>query len=196
MWPWGHLAVGYLLSVLSLRVRRKAVDGTTVVLLAVGTQFPDLIDKPLTWVGVLPGGRSLAHSLLVVIPLSAGVVYVAREADLTGWRSGFVLGYLSHLGADSYRAVLTGRFGELTFLAWPLLSLPDYERNSPWDHLDALVGAFRDTDASLFLARPMGAFTGQLVLFVAVCLLWVSQGTPGLARLRESVRRRVRRIQS
>ena len=60
MLPWGHLAVGYLAYSLAVRVRSGGPPaGLAVAALAVGTQFPDLIDKPLvSWVSVLPSGRS------------------------------------------------------------------------------------------------------------------------------------------
>ena len=60
MWPWGHLALGYLLHSPLARARfgRPPTDRATL-LLVIGTQLPDLVDKPLAWwLGVLPAGRS------------------------------------------------------------------------------------------------------------------------------------------
>jgi hypothetical protein len=180
MWPWGHLAVGYLLSLVALRFRRRGADGATVLLLAFGTQFPDVVDKPLTWLGALPGGRSLAHSLLVAIPLSVVVLAVARRVGRAGPVGGFVLGYGSHLLADSYHSLAAGRLSELTFLLWPVLALPEYERDSPLDHLDALVHAAERVDPAVALREPMGAFTGQVALFAIAGAIWVWSGAPGV----------------
>jgi hypothetical protein len=48
MWPWGHLAVGYLLSAGAAYLRdHSSPRGLAVVALAAGTQLPDLLDKPL-----------------------------------------------------------------------------------------------------------------------------------------------------
>jgi len=71
MWPWGHLAVGYLLWSVLVRDRRfRPPTGAETLLLAVGTQFPDAVDKPLAWsLGVLPNGRSLAHSVFLATAL-------------------------------------------------------------------------------------------------------------------------------
>jgi hypothetical protein len=85
MWPWAHAALGYLAYTLYLRGRFNARPvGLPVVALGFGTQAPDLIDKTLAWyVGVLPYGRSLAHSLLAGSPIMLAVVAVfrARGAD-------------------------------------------------------------------------------------------------------------------
>ena len=61
MWPWEHLAFGYLLWSLWLRARGRSLPGDWEALVLVfATQLPDLVDKPLAWqLGVLPGGRSL-----------------------------------------------------------------------------------------------------------------------------------------
>jgi hypothetical protein len=181
MWPWGHLAVGYLLYAVSMRFRRRAAEDSTVLLLVVGTQFPDVVDKPLTWLGALPGGRSLAHSLLVAIPLSVALLAVARRVGRAESAGGFVLGYGSHLLADSYHSLVAGRLSDLTFLLWPVLPLPEYERNSPLDHFDALVQAAERVDPAVVLREPMGAFTGQVALFAVAGALWVRSGAPGVA---------------
>ena len=56
MWPWGHLAVAYLCYVLSIKLRGDGEQTLlTLVAVAVGSQFPDLIDKPFAWsVAILP----------------------------------------------------------------------------------------------------------------------------------------------
>lgn len=57
MWPWGHVGAGYLVYTLLRRHTGERPAGAAVLALAVGTQFPDLVDKPLGWtVGLLPGG--------------------------------------------------------------------------------------------------------------------------------------------
>src|SRR6056297_3615611 len=97
MWPWGHAVVGYLAYSGTTHVgwKRPPSHAATVALLF-GTQFPDLVDKPLAWsLGVLPSGRSLAHSTLTAVLLVC-VLYVvfARRRAVVG---AFALGYASHL---------------------------------------------------------------------------------------------------
>ncbi|WEL26791.1 MULTISPECIES: hypothetical protein [Haloferax] len=83
MYLLGHLAFGYLLVVALARVRDwefRYPHGLTLALLVVGMQLPDLIDKPLAYAGVLPNGRSLARSLLIVVPVVVvGVRYLLRR---------------------------------------------------------------------------------------------------------------------
>ena len=63
MWPWDHLAFGYVWYTLASRGwDGRPPSNAAAIALAVGTQFPDLVDKPLAWwLDVLPAGRSLGH---------------------------------------------------------------------------------------------------------------------------------------
>jgi len=72
MWPWGHLAVGYVAFSVFVRFRLgRQPSGHAALALAVATQLPDLIDKPLAWqFGLLSSGISVAHSILVGVPLA------------------------------------------------------------------------------------------------------------------------------
>jgi len=103
MLPWGHAAVGYLCYSFIVRVRdRRAPTGPAVLTLAVGTQLPDLIDKPLAWsLGILPSGRSLGHSLLFAVLLTIVVWVVAQRYDRQREVSALMVGHLLHVLADS-----------------------------------------------------------------------------------------------
>lgn len=102
MWPWGHAAVGYLFYSLFTRWRNHHVpQGYAVWGLAIGTQFPDLVDKPLAyWVHAIPEGRAFAHSLLFAVPLCAGILWY-RRADGQCVSIAFTLGSGLHLLSDS-----------------------------------------------------------------------------------------------
>lgn len=127
MMPLGHAAVGYLLYVPYAVRRRVDPHGGPLLALLFGTQFPDLADKPLGWsLGVLPSGRSLAHSLLTATVVLAVVLYAARRRGRWYWGTAFGIGYVSHLAADSVLPALRGRPDRLTNLGWPLLPPPDY----------------------------------------------------------------------
>ena len=57
MWPWGHLVFGYLLYLLVRPRAWRNGDRFAVIVLMIGTQVPDIVDKPLAWwFGVLPSG--------------------------------------------------------------------------------------------------------------------------------------------
>ena len=171
MWPWGHLALGYLLYSVGHRISgRGAPHEWPVVWLAIGTQFPDLVDKPLAWyLHVLPSGRTLAHSSLTAT-LVMGSLWVA----LSGRRHlvvGFAAGYLSHLLGDAIRPLLAGDIDSLYFLLWPILPPVQYDSGtSIWGHL-----------ATVDLTSVAGTEIGMLVLVMG---LWVIDGAPGIGILR------------
>ena len=142
MWPPGHLAFGYLLLVALDRIdalrpsarRTASGDGselrsrTALPALALGTQFPDLVDKPLAWwLPVLPAGRSLAHSALAALVLLPIVAALCRRLGRPGLVLPFALGHLSHLAGDALWPLLTGAYAELGFLLWPLARRPPEE---------------------------------------------------------------------
>ncbi|NHN46659.1 metal-dependent hydrolase [Halostella sp. JP-L12] len=168
MWPWGHLAVGYLLFAATSRRRRaRPPDGAETILIALGTQFPDLIDKPLAWsVGVLPNGRSLAHSVFVAALVVALVLWLARRAGAPTLGGAFGLGYASHLAADALPALLYGVPSDLAFLAWPVLPPVEY------DTTQSFVAHFAGIEPTPF-------FLAQVGLTAAALVVWLRDGAPG-----------------
>ena len=93
MFPWEHAAVAYLLYAGYARWHDgTAPGGWAVLVVLVASQLPDLIDKPLAWqFGLLPSGRSLAHSVFVAVPVvvvvvALGIVVLAGLVWLSdGW---------------------------------------------------------------------------------------------------------------
>lgn len=128
MWPWAHAAVGYLLYIGYAHRRALPLRGLPVLATLLGTQAPDLLDKPLAWTfAVLPAGRSLGHSLLFAIPLAVLCwSVVAGRFGRPAVALGAALGYVSHLFADGLGAVLSGEWVDLSYLLWPVLALPEY----------------------------------------------------------------------
>lgn len=174
MWPWGHLAVGYLLSVGWRQYTDADPESMLVVLLAVaiGTQCPDLIDKPLAWsVSVLPTGRTLAHSMFVAVPVAIGAHRLWHT-----YGDAFAIGYLSHLGADAFWPLLGGQFRYLSFLLWPVLPSPTY----------TIAPSFSAHLAHL-TATPSVLI--EIGLFVVAIGHWLATGRPGLAQLTTVCRR-------
>jgi membrane-bound metal-dependent hydrolase YbcI (DUF457 family) len=169
MWPWGHLAVGYLLYSLFVHVSaRRAPDGYATVALALGTQFPDLVDKPLAWtLGVIPNGRSLAHSLILALVFLTALTVALRLLDRGTVATAFAVGYLSHLFADALDPLLAGDFYLLGFLAWPLVPAIQYETEQSFvAHLQELSPAALASDEGLFA--------------LLMVVLWLYDGAPGL----------------
>ncbi len=178
MWPWEHLAVGYLLCSACFRLAGRRVDAPAALALAVGTQFPDLVDKPLAWsFGVLPSGVSLAHSVLVAPIVALIVALLARRAGHAPVGVAFAVGYLSHLPADLvYPLLVGGPIVPQAFL-WPLVVVPSSASGS----LLTTVLMFAERSA-VVAAGPRGAlYLGiELLLLSGATALWIADGRPGL----------------
>jgi hypothetical protein len=128
MLPWTHAAFGYLLLLLVAAVLGRQLSRAELAAVIVGTQLPDIVDKPLAWwFDVLPSGRSLAHSLIVAVPLSVVVLAYAWHRSHPEVGVAFGLGYASHLIGDTYLAVIYWRPEEFTYLLWPLLPAYPYD---------------------------------------------------------------------
>ena len=126
MWPWGHAALGYLLGRPIVPVENG--HGLPYLALLFGTQFPDLVDKPLAWsVAILPTGRSLAHSLLTLALLVGIAWLITNRIDREEHAIAFGIGYASHLLGDSLHSIVNLEFQSLTFLLWPILASPTYD---------------------------------------------------------------------
>lgn len=180
MWPWGHLAFGYLLYAGYVGVvRRKAPRGWPVVVLAFGTQFPDLVDKPLAlWFHVLPEGRTLTHTLLVFLPASVLLLVLAWNYRRTALAWAFTLGWGSHLVGDSIQSLHNHAYRELTFLLWPVLPAPDYAATSFQYHLAQLLWLLHQVTLHSLFSPGDNFFVLQIWLAMFVFLLWIGQGMP------------------
>ncbi|WP_247730591.1 metal-dependent hydrolase [Halovivax limisalsi] len=177
MWPLGHLAVAYILYAVGRRYRRLGPPTVeTIVALAIGSQFPDLVDKPLAWrLEVLPTGRTLAHSLLLLVPLAVAVFLVARRVDRPAVGVAFAVGSLSHTLVD----VVPSLWGDGTAnqLLWPVLSVEPYEGGPP-----TIVGLLLDS-----LGQPY--FLVEFLLGAIALGVWLRDGRPGLAYVRDAIDR-------
>ncbi|WP_048077045.1 metal-dependent hydrolase [Halorubrum sp. AJ67] len=144
--PVTHGAVAYLLYVAyAAATTRRLPVRWALVPLAVGSQFPDLIDKPLAYWGVLVYGRSLAHSVFVLFGVCGGLWWVMRsESTPVGDRipdrlrevapAAFAVGYVAHLLGDAWGGLLAGDLASMRFLAYPLVSVPRSPSDdiAPW----------------------------------------------------------------
>ena len=171
MWPWGHLALAYLVYTLYSRLRRgHRPTAATALVVAVASQAPDLVDKPLAWtLSVLPTGRSLAHSLLVV-PAVALLYSLARVRD-EGEEPlvvAFGIGVLSHLFGDVFFSLVNLEFRHMGFLLWPAIPPVEYEVEQ------SFLAHFRLVDLS-----PELYF--EFLLVALALVVWRSDGYPGLA---------------
>jgi len=177
MWPWEHLAVGYLFysGGVHLWYRRPPTE-SAVFVLALATQLPDLVDKPLAWsFRVLPHGLSLAHSLVFAVPFLAVVALVADRYGRRELGVAATVGYLSHLASDVLYGPLTGGRANPAFLLWPLIERPAEPRPGlvvrVEDLFESFLGFLGTPTGRVYLAASLAAMTGVLAL-------WVYDGAP------------------
>ncbi|MDZ7730900.1 MAG: metal-dependent hydrolase [Natrialbaceae archaeon] len=176
MLPPGHLAVAYLCywAIAQRRFGGRVAPGAAVVVV-VASQFPDLIDKPLSWwFGVLPTGRTLAHTLLVLVPLAAIVYWALDTRGRTQIGLAFGVGALSHAFADAAMSVV---YREVpTFLLWPVLAVETDGYGTP-----SILGLLVEAYTKSGLVSSAILLEGGLLVLAA--WLWVRDGTPGLPKV-------------
>ncbi|MFB6151448.1 MAG: metal-dependent hydrolase [Haloarculaceae archaeon] len=174
MWPWEHLALGYLAVSVAWRVAGRRVDGPTAVWLAVGTQFPDLVDKGLAWgLDVLPAARSLGHSVFTMAPVSLAAVVLARRRGRPYLGGAFAIGYAMGLAGDAVPRLIEGYYSGLTFLVWPLLPLPPSQGTA--------IERLKDLLLSPELHLATVSYRTAILFFVVA--VWADDGYPGVVDL-------------
>lgn len=188
MWPWGHLAVGYLAySLVSHLFARRRPDAPAAIAVAFGTQFPDLVDKPLGWgLAVVSGGVSVAHSIFTATVVSAVVLALSRHLDRPRIGVAFVVGYLSHLPADAvYGTVFNGAVKLRPFL-WPFVDAS----SAGSGFLDNV--AYYAIRFLVFLATDRGLtfLSLELLLLSFTAWIWIRDGCPGIPTRTSPVDRR------
>lgn len=149
-------------------------DFLVVVAVVVGTQMPDLIDKPLAYATtILPYGRSLGHSGVLALLVAGASLALARtygQAPVA-----FAVGWVSHLVADAVGIVVEGSWAHLWYyVGWPMFPLPEV------DHHDGLVEYLLSLEATVLLGV-------ELALVALAAGLWIADGCPGLRQLRRRV---------
>lgn len=183
MWPWGHLAVAYLVYSVFSRTRFDAPPRAgSALVVALASQSPDLVDKPLAWtIALLPSGRSLAHSLFFA---GLGILVVralGRRYNRPTLAVAFGIGYLSHLLTDALHPLWIGDYASLAYLVWPLLPMHD----------EPTMGIIW-----YILSQEWTPYaTVQFALFVAACGVWVLDGTPGWAIARRALPRSIHDVE-
>lgn len=146
--------------------------------MAIGSQVPDLIDKPLAWYfSVLPSGRSLGHSLFTAAAATASAAAVQAVTRARGLTAAVAIGWVSHLLGDvAYPLVVKGDL-RVGFLLWPIVPAGDSSSPGAIGHVSELFAAFLE-----YLATPAGAtyLLLDVALLSAALVLWIADGTPGI----------------
>lgn len=186
MWPWEHLALAYLVGSALYRLgpaRRPTAAAALAIWL--GSQLPDMIDKPLAWtVAVLPSGTSLAHSLLFALSIAAVAIHLSGRTGRPTVGLAFALAYGSHLLGDLAYPALIGGSVSPGFLFWPIVPAGPATGHGLLARIGEFAGQF-----VRFLATPRGTLYlfFEAVLFLGAALVWYRDGLPGLRWLRRRI---------
>ncbi|SFR66891.1 metal-dependent hydrolase [Halogeometricum limi] len=195
MWPHGHLSVGYILYSAYTRVQLdRPPEWPAMFLILVGTQLPDLIDKPLWLLGILPSGRALGHSLLFAVPLAVLVTLALRRVFDAHWLGvAFGIGYVSALLGDGalflIQGTLTRDLVEISFWFWPF-NLPAGQIVDALGVTPGIAAAIAQKSAWTAANLPDGAplrlwiRSFELAATVVAVLMWMYDGMPGVDTLR------------
>lgn len=147
MMPWSHLFVAVFPVILYVALRHRRLPSALLIgAVATGSQFPDLVDKPLAWgVDVLINGRMFMHSLVFAIPISTAVILIATKYGNISLGSGFVFGYLLHIAGDFYTAFVGPAQYIPSNMLWPLLAPrpitePEFVTHPSMIHLSVVDG--------------------------------------------------------
>ena len=121
MFPPGHFLVAFLPVCAYVLLRDRALPSLSLVAVVFfGSQFPDLIDKPLFHESIVTtAGRVGAHSLPIAIPIALLAMWYALYTDRPRLGVAFVYAYLSHILGDFYRYLLHPEWGIPPELFWP-----------------------------------------------------------------------------
>ena len=171
------LYVGYVMGrvIISKSTQTHHLPATwAFVPLAIGSQFPDLIDKPLAYWGVLVSGRSLAHSAFSLLLIGVLLDSVTRIQPIdiasrlpTRLRASiptaFVIGYAGHLLGDAAYGLLSGEFFSVRFLVYPVsaLSRSSGDELAPWVRV---INLYRDPSTVIHVEIVAAA----LIVFVGL----------------------------
>jgi len=188
MWPWESAAFAYICySAFAHAWWGERPGGGAVVLAAVASVLPDVIDKPLGWqYGVFQNGYALGHSFFFGL-LVLGVAHaVARRSAHPTWGLAFGIGYLSHNVGDVLEYLPTGRpWYALAHGLWPVVVLPPGPR-APFG--STVVAYLREYLFRLVHldVTPYFVIVGVIVAFALA--LWAYDGFPVLRELVDRVR--------
>ncbi len=191
MWPWESAIFAYLCYSAFVHVRyHEPPGGTAIVVAAVASVVPDLIDKPLSWqYGVFQNGYAIGHSLFTALIVIAVAHAFTRRTTRPRLGLAFGIGFLSHNVGDALEHVNEGVWYGIEHMLWPVVVLPP-------DHDSGFTGTVGQLLAEYRAHLVHHDFTSYFVLVgvISACtlVLWAYDGFPVLRELVVTVRRAVR----
>lgn len=182
MWPWEHVAVGYLaVSALAHGLAKRSPTGPEAVAVAVASLGPDLLDKPLGWeFRVFESGYGIGHSVFFAVPLALAAFLTARARGRTGVGVAVAVGYLLHLPGDLLYGFLYEGHVPFARVLWPLRSTSS---TYPGGFSGTLVEYLREYVHGILTGDVGPAVLLGVAAFLVCLAVWLYDGAPGLAPL-------------
>lgn len=180
MFPWEHVLFAYVSYSAYVRVRfRVGPADRPVAALALGSLFPDLVDKPLAWqFSLFDTGWGVAHSAFFAVVVSAAAYAFARHRGVDRIGSAFGFGYLLHLVGDVLPASLSRGTLYLHPILWPVGSPTSKYRHE--SYVGGVHTLLTDYAVELLTLDPTPVVVLQLGSVVLGVGLWIADGRPGL----------------
>jgi hypothetical protein len=122
MFPAGHLLFALVPVCVYVVLRdRQLPSPHLIAVVGFGSQFPDLIDKPLHLEShVIVSGRVGTHSLPIAIPIALAVIWYARKTERFRGGLAFVFAYGTHIYGDVRHTLFSPDRNISPDLFWPL----------------------------------------------------------------------------
>ncbi len=140
MLPHEHFIVAFVPICFYVVLRDRQLSSLSLTAIVfLGSQFPDLIDKPLAHqFGLIPSGRVFMHSLPIALPFLLIVAVYGWKTDRNRLSGAFIFAYLSHLVADHYTRLFGPDPHIPAQLLWPLVSVPAQTHPPHWAGPDGI----------------------------------------------------------
>lgn len=189
MWPWEHVAFGYVVYSVLVHVGFRDSPGESeAVAVVLASLLPDLIDKPLAWqIGVFESGYALGHSIFFAGPVSLVAVGLAHVYGRTRVGLAFAVGYIMHLVGDVIPIYATRGVWSVDHLLWPVVVV-----ENPLGHdglFDGVVHNFEPYAAQILSGEVTPYLALQFGLGLAAVGLWLLDGAPGFRAVHDGIRR-------
>jgi len=188
--PWEHAAIGYLAySLLSHVFARRSPGALDAVAAIVGSQVPDLIDKPLAWqLGAFETSYALGHSIFFGVPAAVAAALLARSVGRGRVGAAFAVGYLFHLPGDVMQDFFQRGELPVEHVLWPVVTAPPTADRRV---VDVTLGLFFEYVDALTSPDPPTLLLVQAGVIALTALLWLYDGAPVLRELLVGIRRRL-----
>lgn len=123
MFPAEHLIVALIPTcMIIIGINRELPEPSVIGAVFLGSQFPDLIDKPLAFqFGAIPTGRVFIHSLPIALPFLIAVVMFGQRTNRLPLALVFSFALLTHLITDTHHLLIAPNPSLSPDLFWPLV---------------------------------------------------------------------------